>query len=54
VPTTYVISPEGNIMMEHRGMAKYNTDSFKEFLMAISVNKPAKWNEDEADSARVR
>jgi hypothetical protein len=32
VPTTYVISPEGNIVMEKRGMANYNTDAFRGFL----------------------
>jgi thiol-disulfide isomerase/thioredoxin len=36
VPTTYVISPSGDIIMEHRGMAKYNTDDFKQFLKTIS------------------
>ncbi|MEX0608064.1 MAG: TlpA disulfide reductase family protein [Balneolaceae bacterium] len=36
VPTTYVISPEGEIVMEHRGMAKYNTESFKAFLRELS------------------
>ncbi len=32
VPTTYVISPEGYIVMEKRGMANYNTTSFRDFL----------------------
>lgn len=54
VPTTYVISPDGNIMMEHRGMAKYDTDSFKEFLIAIAANQSAKWNTEEADSTNIR
>ncbi|MEX0720521.1 MAG: TlpA disulfide reductase family protein [Balneolaceae bacterium] len=36
VPTTYVISPEGEIVMEHAGMAKYNTESFKAFLLGVS------------------
>ena len=35
VPTTYVISPEGKIVLEKRGMAKYNTTSFKEFLLSL-------------------
>ncbi|GAB5410374.1 MAG: TlpA disulfide reductase family protein [Balneolaceae bacterium] len=35
VPTTYVISPEGNIVLEKRGMAKYNTSGFKEFLLSL-------------------
>lgn len=35
VPTTYVISPEGYIVLEKRGMAKYNTSGFKEFLLSL-------------------
>jgi len=35
VPTTYVISPEGNIVTERRGMADYNTKRFKEFLRSF-------------------
>lgn len=36
VPTTYVISPEGFIVTEKRGMANYNTKSFREFLTNLS------------------
>lgn len=36
VPTTYVISPQGDIVMEHQGMAKYDTDEFKAFLNSVS------------------
>lgn len=35
VPTTYVISPEGDIVTERRGMANYNTSRFKEFLRSF-------------------
>lgn len=35
IPTTYVISPEGQIAMTRHGMAKYNTESFREFLRAL-------------------
>ncbi|MFV1884821.1 MAG: TlpA family protein disulfide reductase [Balneola sp.] len=35
VPTTYIISPEGNIVVEKRGMAKYNTDEFRNFLLSL-------------------
>lgn len=35
VPTTYVISPSGEIVMERRGMANYNTSGFKEFLRSF-------------------
>jgi thiol-disulfide isomerase/thioredoxin len=36
VPTTYVISPNGTIVMKHAGMAKYNTYDFKAFLTDIA------------------
>ena len=36
VPTTYVVSPQGDIVMEHQGMAKYDTDEFKAFLNSVS------------------
>lgn len=32
IPTTYVISPEGKIVVTKSGMAKYNTRKFKQFL----------------------
>lgn len=32
IPTTYVISPEGKIVSERHGMAKYTSDEFKNFL----------------------
>ena len=35
IPTTYVISPKGEIVMQKRGMANYDTDSFKEFLLEL-------------------
>lgn len=35
VPRTYVISPEGNIVVEHEGMAKYNTDTFRNYLLSL-------------------
>lgn len=35
VPTTYIISPDGNIVLEKRGMAKYNTDEFRSFLLSL-------------------
>lgn len=35
VPTTYIISPDGNIVSEKRGMAKYNSESFKTFLLNL-------------------
>ncbi len=35
VPTTFVISPDGYIVTEKRGMANYNTKSFREFLKSL-------------------
>ena len=35
VPTTYVISPDGQIVSERRGMANYNTDEFRTFLRGL-------------------
>ncbi len=35
IPTTYVISPDGYIVTEKRGMANYNTESFKKFLLSF-------------------
>ena len=32
VPTTYVISAHGHLMLTHKGMANYNTSKFKRFL----------------------
>ena len=32
IPTTYVISPKGKIVVSKSGMAKYNTKKFKSFL----------------------
>lgn len=35
IPTTFVISSDGNIVVSNRGMAKYNTRKFREFLLTI-------------------
>lgn len=51
VPTTYVISPHGEIIMKHQGMAKYDTDDFKQFLNAVSSNQDG---EGDADSTVIR
>jgi peroxiredoxin len=42
IPTTFVIAPSGKIVMRKEGMDKYNTDEFKEFLVNLSKNQPAK------------
>lgn len=36
VPTTFVVSPDGRIVLKHEGMAKYNTDEFRAFLTGLS------------------
>lgn len=35
IPTTYVLSPDGNIVLERHGMAKYDTEEFREFLKGL-------------------
>ena len=37
IPTTYVISPEGKIVVSKSGMAKYNTKKFKKFLEELMM-----------------
>lgn len=34
IPTTFVISPEGEIMVKQAGMASYDTESFRALLMS--------------------
>lgn len=36
LPTTYVLDQHGIIKMKHDGMAKYDSDSFKEFLSTLT------------------
>ena len=35
IPTTYVLSPEGQIVVSKSGMAKYNTKKFRGFLRQL-------------------
>ncbi|MEL7147268.1 MAG: TlpA disulfide reductase family protein [Bacteroidota bacterium] len=35
IPTTYVISPNGKIVSERHGMAKYNSAKFRDFLTSL-------------------
>jgi thiol-disulfide isomerase/thioredoxin len=35
IPTTYVVSPDGRIVVSKSGMAKYNTKKFKGFLKEL-------------------
>ncbi len=37
IPTTYVISPEGKIVVTKSGMAKYNTKKFRKFLEGLKM-----------------
>ncbi len=37
IPTTYVVSPDGLLLMEKRGFAKYDTDAFESFLKEAST-----------------
>ena len=36
IPATYVISPDGKIVSKRMGMAKYNTQEFKDFLARLN------------------
>ena len=37
IPTTYVISPDGKIVVSKSGMAKYNTVKFKNYLRELKL-----------------
>ncbi len=36
IPTTFVIDPDGKIVVNKKGMAKYHTNKFKKFLLGLS------------------
>ncbi len=35
IPTTFVISPEGQIVVRNKGMAKYDSEKFRSFLLNL-------------------
>lgn len=37
IPTTYIISKDGKLMMEKRGLAKYDTKEFRDFMIELSA-----------------
>ncbi len=39
IPTTYVISADGKLALEKRGLAKYDTDEFKDFLNSLAPSQ---------------
>ncbi|MEO9873019.1 TlpA family protein disulfide reductase [Ekhidna sp.] len=39
IPTTYLLDKKGRIKAENHGMAKYNTEEFKELLTKLSEEK---------------
>ena len=39
IPTTYVISPAGKMVVENHGMAKYDTENFRDLLDELSMTK---------------
>ena len=39
IPTTYVISAKGEVVVSKSGMAKYNTEKFKSFLVGLMTEK---------------
>lgn len=34
IPTTLVVNPEGKIVFKHKGMSNFDTEEFREFLLA--------------------
>lgn len=36
IPTTYIISPDSKIVLEKRGLAKYDTEEFRTFLRELA------------------
>lgn len=36
IPTTFIISPQGKIVVHHKGMSNYDTSSFKTFLTKLA------------------
>lgn len=38
IPTTFVIAADGKIVLKQVGMAKYNSDDFKNFLKKLAAN----------------
>lgn len=36
IPSTYILSPDGKIVSEHHGLAKYDTEAFRTFLLSLS------------------
>jgi thiol-disulfide isomerase/thioredoxin len=41
IPTTFVISPEGEVVVKQSGMAKYDTEAFRRFLLDLAEVKKA-------------
>ena len=39
IPTTFVLSPDGKIVVAKKGMAKYNTEKFRKFLTELSTDQ---------------
>lgn len=39
IPTTYVISPTGEIVAEQHGLSKYDTENFRKFLLDLNKSK---------------
>ena len=39
IPTTFVISSQGEIVVKRSGMAKYNTKKFKDYLKELRIGK---------------
>ncbi len=44
IPATFVIAPDGKVVMKQLGMANYNKSEFQEFLKSLNVNHPESTN----------
>lgn len=44
IPTTYVLSPDGEIVAEQQGLSKYDTEEFRNFLLNLNKLKPTSRN----------
>lgn len=39
IPSTYVLSPAGQIVVEEHGLSKYDTEEFRNFLLSLNKDK---------------
>ncbi len=44
IPTTYVISPDGKIVIEQHGLSKYDTEKFRNFILSLAKSESPSGN----------